>query len=123
VPGKKAPVLVTDKMLEGMDPGSVVVDLAAERGGNVEGTKAGETVKVHGVKVIGPVNVPASVPYHASQMYARNVTTFLQNMIKDKELNLDMEDEIIRDTLVTRDGDVVNPRVREALGLTTSEAA
>jgi NAD(P) transhydrogenase subunit alpha len=106
-----------------MAPGSVIVDLAAERGGNCDLTKAGEVVEAHGVKILGPINIPASIPYHASQMYARNVTTFLQNMIKDGELNIDMEDEIIRDTLITRDGDVVNARVREILGLVTSEAS
>jgi NAD(P) transhydrogenase subunit alpha len=122
IPGKKSPILVTEDMVKGMTPGSVIIDLAAERGGNCDLTKAGETVVAHGVKIIGPMNIPASVPYHASQMYSRNVTTFLQNMIKDGELNINMEDEIIRDTLITRDGDVVNARVREILGLVTSEA-
>lgn len=123
IPGKKAPILITEEMLKGMSPGSVVIDLAAERGGNVDVTRAGETVEVHGVKVLGPVNLPATVAYHASQMYARNVTTFIGNMVKDGAINLNMEDEIIADTLVTRDGDVVNPRVREILGLATQDAA
>jgi NAD(P) transhydrogenase subunit alpha len=117
VPGKKAPVLITADMVEGMQPGSVVVDLAAERGGNCELTKPGVTVETHGVKILGPVNLPATVPYHASLMYARNVTTFLQNMVKDGEIQISIEDEIIRDTIVTRDGDVVNSLVRGALGL------
>jgi NAD(P) transhydrogenase subunit alpha len=123
VPGKKAPILVTTDMLKGMAPGSVVVDLAAERGGNCEATKPGEVVEVHGVTVLGPLNVATTIPYHASQMYARNVTTFLGSMLKDGEINIDMEDEVIAETLVTRDGDVVNPRVREVLGLAASDAA
>lgn len=123
IPGKKSPVLVTADMLAGMAPGSVIVDLAAERGGNCEATRAGESVSVDGVTVIGPLNIPATVPYHASQMYARNVTTFISNMMSDGELKLDMEDEIIAGTLVTRDGDVVNPRVRDILGLAASDAA
>lgn len=117
VPGKRAPVLITEEMVKGMAPGSVIVDVAAERGGNCELTKPGETVTVHGVTIIGAVNLPATVPYHASQMYARNVTTFLLAMLKDGELKLDLDDPIVRDTLVTRDGEVVHPRVRERLGL------
>jgi NAD(P) transhydrogenase subunit alpha len=123
IPGKKSPILITEDMVKGMQPGSVIVDLAAERGGNCELTKAGETIVYNDVKIMGPINIPATVPYHASQMYARNVVTFIQNMAKDGEINLDMEDEIIRDTLVTGDGDVVNPRVREILGLATGGAA
>jgi len=123
IPGKKAPILVTTEMLAGMHPGSVVVDLAAERGGNCEATKPGETVVVSNVKVIGPLNMGTSIPYHASQMYARNCTTFIQNLVKDGEIKINMEDEIIADTLITRDGDVVNARVREALGLVTKDAA
>ncbi len=123
IPGKKSPILITEDMVEGMNPGSVIVDLAAERGGNCELTRPGETVEAYGVKIIGPLNIPTTIPYHASQMYARNVTTFLQNMIKKGELNIDMEDEIIRDTLITRSGDVVNPRVREILGLAAGGSA
>lgn len=123
IPGKKAPILVTTEMLAGMHPGSVVVDLAAERGGNCEATKPGENVVVHNVKVLGPLNMGTSIPYHASQMYARNATTFIQNLVKDGEIKINMEDEIIADTLITRDGDVVNARVREALGLVTKDAA
>jgi NAD(P) transhydrogenase subunit alpha len=117
VPGKKAPVLVTGEMVKGMPPHSVVVDLAAERGGNCELTRPGETVVEHGVTVLGPVNVPSTAPYHASQMYAKNVSTFILHLVKDGKLQLDMEDEITRDTMTTRGGEVVNPRVREALGL------
>lgn len=123
IPGKKSPILITENMVKGMQPGSVLVDLAAERGGNCELTKPGETIVYNDVKIIGPLNVPATVPYHASQMYARNVVTFIQNMVKDGEVNLDMEDEIIRDTLVTRGGDVVNQRVREILGIAASSGA
>jgi NAD(P) transhydrogenase subunit alpha len=117
VPGKKAPVLITGDMLKAMPPGSAVIDLAAERGGNVDVTKAGETVDVNGVHVIGPVNLPATVPYHASQMYARNVTAFVQNFVKKGVITLSADDEIIRDTMVTRDGDVVSPVMRERLGM------
>ncbi len=122
VPGKKAPVLINADMVKGMKPGSVIVDLAAERGGNCELTRPGEIVDVDGVMVHGPVNLPATVPYHASQMYARNISTFLLHLIKDGKLEIDMDDEITRDTLVTRGGDVVHTRVREVLGLTTQEA-
>ncbi|HEU4364514.1 MAG TPA: Re/Si-specific NAD(P)(+) transhydrogenase subunit alpha [Candidatus Krumholzibacteria bacterium] len=117
IPGKKAPVLITGDMLKAMAPGSVIIDLAAERGGNVDATRAGETVEVHGVKVIGPVNLAATVPYHASQMYARNVTAFVQNFVKKGVINLSSEDEIVRDTMVTSGGDVVSPALRERLGI------
>ena len=117
VPGRKAPILVTREMAQGMNPGSVVVDLAAERGGNCELTCAGETIVDHGVTIIGPVNLPATVPNHASQMYGRNVVTFLKNMMtKEGALNIDLNDEITRDSLVVRDGAVVNTRVQELLG-------
>lgn len=115
VPGKKAPVLVTRETLAGMRPGSLLVDLAAERGGNCDATVPGETVQVGGVKVIGAVNLAATVPYHASQMYAKNITSFLLHVIKDGELLLTADDEITRETLVCRDGAVVHPRVRELL--------
>jgi NAD(P) transhydrogenase subunit alpha len=117
VPGQKAPVLVTADMVAGMAPGSVIVDLAAERGGNCELTRADETVSVGGVTVIGPTNVASSLPYHASQMYAKNITTFLLAMLKKGELSINMDDEVVRDTLVTRDGEIVHPRVRHAFGL------
>jgi len=117
VPGKKAPILVTGEMVGGMAPGSVIVDLAAERGGNCELTQAGETVVHGGVRILGPVNLPATVPYHASQMYAKNVTTFLAHLVQDGELKLDLEDEITHETMITRGGEVVHPKVRELLGL------
>lgn len=117
VPGKKAPILLTAEMVRKMKPGSVVVDLAAERGGNCELTKPGETVVDGGVTILGPANLPAEIPYHASQMYAKNIATFLLNMVKDGQLNLDLEDEIIRDTLVCQGGKIANPRVAEVLGI------
>jgi NAD(P) transhydrogenase subunit alpha len=116
-PGSRSPVLVTKEMVEQMRPGSVIVDLAAEGGGNCELTQPGETVAVHDVTIIGPINLPSTVPFHASQMYARNVTTFLQTLVKDGQLRLNLEDQIIRDTLLTHEGEVVNQRVRDLLGL------
>ncbi|HLW87931.1 MAG TPA: Re/Si-specific NAD(P)(+) transhydrogenase subunit alpha [Terriglobales bacterium] len=117
VPGKKAPVLVTAEMVKGMAPGSVIFDLAAERGGNCELTRPGETVIEHGVTIIGRTNVAAEVPYHASQMYARNLTSFLLNLVKDGKMRPSAEDDIIRETMLTRDGEIVNARVREFLAL------
>jgi proton-translocating NAD(P)+ transhydrogenase subunit alpha len=117
IPGKRSPILVTEEMVIGMAPGSVIFDLAAERGGNCELTEAGKTVIRHGVTIIGAINVASGVPYHASQMYARNVTAFLLHLVKDQKLQLNLEDEIVRETLVTSGGDVVNPRVREVFGM------
>jgi NAD(P) transhydrogenase subunit alpha len=117
VPGKKAPVLVTAEMVRGMAPGSVIVDLAAERGGNCELTRPDEVVVERGVTILGPTNLPSTVPYHASQMYAKNITTFLLHLVKEGAVKLDLSDEITRDTLVAQGGEVVNPRVRTALGL------
>ena len=120
IPGKKSPVLITREMVEAMQPGSVIVDLAAERGGNCEVTRPDQMVELNGVKVLGPTNLPATVPYHASQMYARNVTTFLLHLVKEGKLNIDTEDEITRETLVTRDGEVAHQRVKELLGSTAA---
>jgi len=117
VPGKKSPVLVTEEMVKSMAPGSVIFDLAAERGGNCELTKTGETITAHGVTIIGTINVASGVPYHASQMYARNVTAFLTHLIKDGKLQINPQDEIGRETLLTRDGEIVNERVREFFSL------
>ena len=117
VPGKKAPVLVTASMAMGMAPGSVILDLAAERGGNCELTRPGETVVVQGVTIIGRINLAGTAPFHASQVYARNLTAFLTNLVKDGQLRPAESDDIIRDTLLTKDGEVVNARVREMLGL------
>ncbi len=111
IPGKRSPVLVTADMVANMAPGSVIVDLAAERGGNCELTKADEVVTEHGVTIFGPTDLPSTVPYHASQMYARNVATFVSHLMKDKALALDTSDEITRETLVTRDGQVVHARI------------
>ncbi len=115
VPGRKAPVLITGDMVAGMTPGSVIVDMAAERGGNCELTRADETSVAHGVTIIGAVNLASTVPYHASQMYAKNVATFFLHLTRGGKLLLDLDDEITRETLVTRGGEVVHPRVREAL--------
>ena len=116
IPGKKAPILVTEEMVKGMHPGSVIVDLAAERGGNCELTEAGKTVVTHGVKIIGPINIPTTIPYHASQMYAKNVATFLMHLVDDGNLKIDTEDEITEGTLITQGAKVVNKRVLEAMG-------
>ncbi len=113
IPGKPSPVLVTADMVAGMRAGSVIVDLAAERGGNCELTKADETVTSHDVTILGPTNLPSTAPYHASQMYAKNITTFLLHLVKDDQLKVDLEDEITRDTLLTRDGSIVHARVLE----------
>jgi len=117
IPGKKPPILVTKEMVASMAPGSVIVDLAGERGGNCELTRPGEIVVEHGVTIIGWFNLASTVPYHASQMYARNVTAFLLHLVKDGKLQLNLDDEIVRDTLLTRGGEVVNPRVREFFSL------
>ncbi len=117
VPGRKAPVLITREMAEKMTPGSVVVDIAAERGGNCELTCAGETVVHNGVTFLGPVNMASLAPQDASQMYATNLLNFLKPMItKEGALSINREDEIIRESLVTYEGKVVHPRVLELMG-------
>ena len=120
IPGAKSPILVTEQMVKGMRPGSVIVDLAAEGGGNCELTRPGENIEVDGVTILGPINLPSTIPYHASQMYAKNISTFLGGLVKDGVLNIDLEDQVVRDTLLTHEGEVFNPRVRERLGLTNS---
>ena len=116
VPGKTAPILVTADMVAGMAPGSVVVDLAAERGGNCELTRGDEiVVSPGGVTVLGPTNLPATVPYHASQMYAKNISTLLLHLVRDGGLEIDTDDEITAGTLVSHEGQVVHPRVRDLL--------
>jgi len=117
VPGKKPPVLVTKAMVAAMRPGSVIVDLAAERGGNCELTSSEERTVMDGVTIIGLINVASTVPYHASQLYARNITAFLLHLIKEGKLQLNMDDQIVRDTVVTRAGEVVNSRLREFYSL------
>jgi NAD(P) transhydrogenase subunit alpha len=122
VPGKKAPILITREMVDRMAAGSVIVDIAAERGGNCELTRPGETVDHGGVGILGPLNLPSTVPYHASQMYAKNIATFLKYLIKDGKLTLDRHDEIVRETLVTQAGEVVHAKVRELMGLPLEQA-
>jgi NAD(P) transhydrogenase subunit alpha len=117
VPGARAPVLITAEMVTGMPPGSVIVDLAAERGGNCALTRPGETVVEHGVTILGPVNLASTVPYHASQLYARASVAFLLHLATEGQFGEHLEDEITRETLVARGGEVVHPRVRQALGL------
>ena len=122
IPGKKSPILITELMVQGMRPGSIIVDLAAEGGGNCELTRPGEPVEHNGILILGPLNLASTLPYHASQMYARNVTSFVKNLVEDGELRLNLEDPIIRDTLLTNRGEVVNPRVRELVGMPGSAA-
>jgi H+-translocating NAD(P) transhydrogenase subunit alpha len=117
VPGQKAPILITAEMASAMQPGSVIVDIAAERGGNCELTHPGQTVMHNGISILGPLNLPSAIPYHASQMYGSNVAAFLKLMVNKGELNINREDEIIRETLVTQGGEVVHARVMEKLGL------
>ena len=116
VPGRKAPILITEKMVQGLHPGTVVLDLAAERGGNCAVTEAGQLVEYRGVKILGPINVPAQVPAHASQMYSRNIQTFLSHLVKDGQLQFNLEDEITKGTLVAHDGKIAHPAVQKALG-------
>jgi NAD(P) transhydrogenase subunit alpha len=126
IPGKRAPILITEEMVKAMPPGSVVVDLAAATGGNCELTVADDAVVRHGVTIMGPTNLPATIPYHASQMYARNVTTLVQHLVHREKgadgkptgppkLVIDPADEITKEILVTNGGDVVHPRLREAV--------
>lgn len=115
IPGKRSPLLITRDAVAGMQPASVIIDLAAERGGNCELTQADQQVIEHGVTIIGPTNLPATVPYHASQMYSRTITTFLRHIVKDGALQVDADDEIISGTLLTRAGEVVNQRIRSLL--------
>ena len=106
IPGKKAPILITAAAVQGMKPGSLIVDLAAETGGNCELTEPGSEIVRNGVSILGPLNLPSSVPLHASQMYAKNVAAFLGHIVQDGKLRLDFEDQIIRDTCVTHAGEV-----------------
>ena len=120
VAGRKAPMLITEEAVQGMHSGSVILDLAAEGGGNCELTRPGEKVEYNGVTILGPTDLPSTVAHHASQMYARNVAAFLHNLVKEGQLDLNLEDEIIRDTLLVHQGEVVNPQVRELLTQSTS---
>jgi len=116
IPGRPSPLLITAAAVKGMRPGSVIVDLAAERGGNCELTDGAETT-AHGVKIFGPTNLPGEIPYHASQMYSKNIVTLLFHLAKDGELAVDLEDEITQGTCVCHGGEVVHPRVRSLMGL------
>lgn len=115
IPGKRAPILITAETVRNMHPGSVVVDLASEAGGNCELTRHGETVNDNGVRIMGPANLPSSVPFHASQMFSRNVCSFLLDLTKDGVVQLDPDDECVTGTMITRDGQVVHPRVKDAM--------
>jgi NAD(P) transhydrogenase subunit alpha len=123
IPGKKSPLLITADAVRGMPEGSVIIDLAAERGGNCELTQADQRVVEHGVTILGPTNLATELPYHASQMYANNCVKFLQNMMnKEKQIELNRDEEIVAGTLVAHGGQVVHPRIRELLGLEPLEA-
>jgi NAD(P) transhydrogenase subunit alpha len=122
IPGKKSPILITADSVRKMATGSVIVDLAAERGGNCELSRAEEEVVVNGVRIIGQINLASTAPYHASGMYSRNLAAFLALLVKKNELNLDLNDEIIRETLVTRGGQIASERVRQFFSLAPPEA-
>lgn len=117
LPGKKSPLIITEEMVAGMKKGSVIVDMAAEGGGNVAGTRAGETVVVAGVTILGPVNLPSRMPVHASEMYSRNLFNFLAPQIRDGELSLDWNDDIISGSVFTHGGKIMNEGVKRVLGL------
>lgn len=117
IPGRPAPRLVTDEMVKSMKPGSVIVDMAAEMGGNVEGTEPGKEVVRHGVKIIGFTNLPASMPGSATQMYAKNVQTLVKHLVKDGRIDLDFADEITRGATITHDGKVIHEATAKALGI------
>jgi NAD(P) transhydrogenase subunit alpha len=117
IPGAKSPLLITREMVEGMKPGSVIIDLAAERGGNCELTEADREIVVGGVLVLGPTDLPSSVPRDGSQMFANNLTTLLKHLTNEGAVALDFDDEITRDTTVAHGGEVLHPRIRQKLGL------
>ncbi|HLA65429.1 MAG TPA: NAD(P) transhydrogenase subunit alpha, partial [Candidatus Saccharimonadales bacterium] len=121
IPGRPAPRLVTDEMVASMKPGSVIVDMAAEMGGNVEGTEPGKEVVKHGVRIIGLTNLPATMPGSATQMYAKNMQTLVHHLLKDGSLNLDFGDEITRGATITHGGKVVNDATAKALGIEASD--
>ena len=117
IPGRQAPILVSAEAVQAMPSGSVIVDLAAERGGNCEFTQPDQDIVAHGVTILGPTNLPSEIPYHASQMFSKNLVAFLTHLFPEGKLNLDLEDEIFRETTVTQGGDVIHPRIRELLKL------
>jgi NAD(P) transhydrogenase subunit alpha len=121
VPGKRAPVLVSAQTVSEMKPGSVIVDLAGEQGGNCELSRAGETVEAHGVTIIAPLHISSDLAYHASQMYARNIAAFIALLAPKGTLELNFSDDIIDATCVTADGELRNRGIRERLGITTAE--
>jgi proton-translocating NAD(P)+ transhydrogenase subunit alpha len=112
IPGKRAPVLITEEMVHAMQPGSIIVDLAAEQGGNCALTQAGQEVLHQGVLILGPINLPSTLPYHASQMYARTVANYLLHLVKDGKINLDLNDELTRAPMVTHQGEVLFPATK-----------
>ncbi|WP_291482997.1 Re/Si-specific NAD(P)(+) transhydrogenase subunit alpha [Cyclonatronum sp.] len=120
IPGKKAPLLIRASAVEGMKPGSVIVDLAAEQGGNCELTQADQMTEIHNMRIFGPTNITAALPLHASQLYARNLNNLLELVVKDGALSLDFEDEVVKGSTVTHQGEVVSPFVRSQLGLSAS---
>ena len=117
IPGRPAPQLVSDAMVKSMKPGSVIVDMAAEMGGNVEGTEPGKEVVKHGVKIVGLTNLPATMPGSATQMYAKNLQTLIKHLLKDGEINVDLDDEITRGATITHAGKVVHEATAKALGI------
>ncbi len=123
VPGKKAPMLIPSDVVNRMKPGSLIVDMAAERGGNCQSTRPNETVVQNGVTIVGPTNMASTIPYHASQMFSKNVSNLLKLLVKDGELSVDMEDDIIAGTLETDGGEIIHPMAREVFGLPKLEAA
>lgn len=123
IPGKPSPVLITAEMVAGMQPGSLIVDLAAERGGNCELTRSDQIIVAHNVTIIGPGNLPATVPNHASQLYSRNLINLLRLMVKDGKLTVNMDDEIIRESTVVHDGKVVSARINDLIGAGTPVAS
>ena len=115
IPGRPAPLLIPTDMVNGMKPGSAIIDLAAENGGNCELTQGGEVIEHNGVKIDGTLNLPSSMQVHASQLYAKNVSTFVTYMVKEGELNLDMDDEIISGAMFTHQGKITHEPTREAV--------
>jgi len=115
VPGQRAPVLITEEMVRGMRPGSVIIDLAAEQGGNCALTEPGQEIVKYGVVIIGPINLPSTMPFHASQMYARTATNFLAHLLKDGVIHLDLNDELTRGPLVTYQGEILHQAVKARL--------
>lgn len=122
IPGKKSPLLITGEGIRRMPPGGIAIDLAAERGGNIEGSLPDQRVELDGITILGPTNLSAEIPNHASQMFSNNIVKFLLNMVADQQVQLNLEDEIVAGTIATNDGEVVNSRLREMLGLPPKEA-